>query len=308
MRAAVLGSSVQRAALPKYPSRSRPAVKRRLVAGVLVLLSLALITLSFRAGEGGGVEAMQDGGATLLRPLQVGIERLVSPFRDLYGYTRGLVDAKDENERLRRELRGWRDEAIRNRALADRYVEIKNLLKFRAPGTYPGPYRAVAASVIGVPIPTFDQHVEVNVGSSDGVRVNDTVVNGDGLVGRVTEVSSGTAQVTLMTDAQSAVTGVLLRGTKPLGIVKRDPGGSDLLIMEWVKKSEVVHAGDHVVTAGRQLGELSSLYPQGILIGKVVSATQSDVELYKDIQVEPAVDFDSVHSVIVLVPKDRSRR
>ncbi len=61
--------------------------------------------------------------------------------------------------------------------------------------------------------------------------------------------------------------------------------------------------GDEIVTAGSQRGNLHSLYPRGIPIGKVTSVGQSDTDVYKRIQVDPYVDFGSLHSVVVIVPK-----
>ena len=60
-------------------SRSANALKRRIVAGVLVLLSLVLITIYFREPAGGGLHGVQSGGATVLRPFEVGAERIAAP-------------------------------------------------------------------------------------------------------------------------------------------------------------------------------------------------------------------------------------
>ena len=73
------------------------------MVGVLVALSLLMITLHFRETPTGGMHAIQDAGATVLRPFQVAAERIARPFRDIVGYFDGLIDAKGENERLRAE-------------------------------------------------------------------------------------------------------------------------------------------------------------------------------------------------------------
>ena len=83
--------SVQRSASQPYPSQKSSAVKRRIVVGVLVVLALALITISFRSST---MTPVQDAGASVLRPFQVAAERIARPFRDAGGWAAGLVDAK----------------------------------------------------------------------------------------------------------------------------------------------------------------------------------------------------------------------
>ena len=73
-------------------SRSATALKRRIVAGVLVLLSIVLITVYFREPAGGGLHSVQSGGATVLRPFEVGANRVAAPFRDTYNWFAGLID------------------------------------------------------------------------------------------------------------------------------------------------------------------------------------------------------------------------
>jgi rod shape-determining protein MreC len=309
VRLAVLGSSVQRAATAKYPSRARTALKRRVVVGVLVLLSLVMITLSVRAREdGGGLDNLQGAAATVLHPVQVGLERVFRPFRDLYGYVSGLVDAKAEADRLRTDLRVAEQQAARNQLAAQELEQVQRLLDYRDSPRFPDDYGAVATAVVGYPPSQFVQELVIAAGEADGIRVHDPVVNGDGLVGRVSKVSRRTAQVTLLTDDSSAVSAVVVGSPKAAGIVRRERAGGDLLLLEHVTKSPVVREGDKVVTAGSVRGDvLRSLYPRGIPIGKVVAVTQSDIDLYKRIQVDPAVDFDAVDSVIVLVPRRAAR-
>jgi rod shape-determining protein MreC len=308
VRLAVLGSSVQRAATAKYPSRARTALKRRVVAGVLVLLSLVMITLSFRAGEeGGGLDNLQGAAASVLHPVQVGVERVVRPFRDLYGYVSGLVDAKAEAERLRADLLIAEQQATRNQLAVQENEHLREALAYRDSPRFPDDYDPVAAAVVGYAPSQFVQQLVVAAGSADGVRVNDPVVNGDGLVGRVTEVSDHTAQVTLLTDDESAVSAAVV-GARTEGIVRRESAGSNLLVLDEVRKRFDVRKGDVVVTAGSARGEeLPSLYPRGIPIGEVVSVAQSDIDYFKRIQVDPNVDFGLIDSVIVLVPNRSDR-
>src|SRR5918999_377351 len=113
MRLAALGSTVQRAASPAYQSsRAAGALRRRVVAAVLVLVSLAMLTVYFREADSGPMHSVQGAAASVLHPFQVGAERVARPFRDAYGWAAGLIDAREENERLRDELQLIRQQAI----------------------------------------------------------------------------------------------------------------------------------------------------------------------------------------------------
>ena len=108
--------------------------------------------------------------------------------------------------------------------------------------------------------------------------------------------------MTLLTDATSAVAALDLT-TNAYGLVQH--GGGAQLGFGRVPKDRIVHAGDLVVTAGTQLATLPDIYPKGILIGRVTSVDQNDVDIFKQIQVEPFADFSSLESVAILVPKGR---
>jgi rod shape-determining protein MreC len=172
---------------------------------------------------------------------------------------------------------------------------------------FPRDFRAVNASVISRAPSQFDQQIGIAAGRSHGIRVNDAVVTSDGLVGQVTKVGPDVAQVTLLSDEAVAVTAVDL-ATGASGIVRRGRAGSEALVLDRVTKDEVVNVGDTLVTAGWRTPTLSSLYPEGIPVGEVTSVGQSDIDLYKQIQVQPFVGTGSLTSVTVLVPKKRGRR
>ena len=74
---------------------------RRIVLAVLVVVALALLTVSFRSPTSGALHDMQGYGSTALKPFQIAAERVARPFRDVYGYFSGLASAKSENAKLR---------------------------------------------------------------------------------------------------------------------------------------------------------------------------------------------------------------
>ena len=163
----------------------------------------------------------------------------------------------------------------------------------------------MATAIISRPPGEFDQQVGIAAGRTSGIRVNDPVVNADGLIGKVTQVARNTAEVTLLTDPNIQVAALDLN-TKASGLVGHGEGRSTL-ILDRVSKSQTVNAGDWIVTQGFRVGDLASVYPRGIPIGIVSGASVNDVELYWQIQLRPRVDFGSLQSVLVLVPKSRKR-
>jgi len=301
VRVAVLGSSVQRAAASGFSSTRSSALKRRIVVVGLVLLSLVLLTLSFRSSALDPVEGF---GASVLRPFEIAANRVARPFRDASGWTHGLFHAKAENRKLRQEVGLLRR---RNAALTgaqNENAQLHKLLRYARSASFPKDYDEVGAQVLTSPT-AFDQSVTISAGSDQGIALEDVVVTNQGLVGTVTKVLASEARVTLITDPSSAVRAV--DKTNPaLGIL--DPGtGSNSLILDRVGKDKKVDFGDTIMTAGSPAGgKYPSLFPRNIGIGLVSSVGQNDTAIFKDIQVQPFVDLSSLQSVLVLIPKQRA--
>lgn len=305
MRLAALGSTVQRAASPAYvSSRSRSALRRRVVAGVLVAVSLALITGYFRESENGPLHGVQSVAASVLHPFQVGADRVARPFRDAYGWLAGFAHAKSENQELKAQLRLLTQQAIQNSGAAQENRDLRAALEYKSGRTFPRGYDLIGGAVISYQPTEFRQELVASAGRDDGIRVDDPVVDSDGhLVGNVSKTTSHTAQVTLLTDGDFAVSAFDVR-TGTYGLVSHGQGAGTL-ILDLVPKNKVVEENDLVVTAGRRSGELPSLYPRNIALGTVTSVSQTDVDVYQSVQIAPLADFSSLSSVWVLVPKDR---
>jgi rod shape-determining protein MreC len=271
---------------------------------VLVLVSLALITVYFRESEGGTLHSAQRIGLSVAMPFEVAGERIARPFRDGWGWASDLIGAKSENADLKKQVEALRQKVIQEQTAVSENDRLRGLLDYVDGPKFPDGFVGVSTRVVGRPPSAYSQEVLIAAGSSAGLERNDPVVTEDGLVGLVTDVTSNGAKVTLLTDQSSAVSAIVLE-SGAAGIVRHGPSDSSALILDRVGKDELVEAGNLVITAGWRSGKLESLYPRGIPIGTVKSVGQQDVDLYKRIQVAPLVSFDALADVIVLVPKQR---
>ena len=298
----MLASSVQRSRPERYPSKARAALVRRIVLTVLVLGALTLLTISFRSPTAGALHDAQGLASSALRPFQIAAARIARPFRDAYDYVDGLASARSENARLERELRQMRKAYLASQSKAEKADELEKLLHYEQSLTFPRDFRPVNASVISFPGGPFSRQIVIAAGSSSGIRVNSPVVNGDGLVGRVTNVFPHSAVVTLLTDSQSYVAARDVQ-TGVRGIIHPGQGGT--LILDQVSKERPVRRNDKVVTNGTRDPRYPDLYPYGIPIGVVSSVGISDTASFLQVQVEPFADFGSLDSVAALVPIKR---
>jgi rod shape-determining protein MreC len=291
VRLAVLGSSVQRAA----PSGRSSALKRRIIVGVLVLAALVLITVSFRSSA---LDGVQGTGATILKPFEVAADRVTRPFRDSVGWFHGLVNARNENKKLRAENESLRHQQILSEGAIQQNVQLQKDLDYHGPPSVAN-YRNVFASVLANPQSAIDQSVTISAGSSAGV----TDASG-ALIGTVDKVTSGASRVMLLTNTESNVTATDLTSPAVVGVVRRGGGSSGVIVLDRVPKQPVVNVGDTVMTAGT-LGssQFPSKYPRGVPIGTVKSQSNNDASLFQNIQVQPFVDLTTIESVVVLVPK-----
>ena len=304
-RLAVLGSS-QRSTSSSYPPRlsgrfSGP-VKRRIVLAVLIVLSLVMITVYFRESDGGALHSIQNVGSTVLHPFEVAATRVAHPFQDLYNYVRGLVDAKSERDKLQAEVDRLRKRMIKLQLAGQQNRELRHSLKYISGPLFPKDYKPVTAEIISKPPSQFEQRVVIAAGSSDGIRDDDPVITADGLVGKISKTASHQAQVTLLTDEDTAVSALDVN-TQAEGMVRHGSGPGTTLFLDRVPKSEQVALNNRIVTSGWHQGPLSSIFPKGIPIGIVSSASFPSTDLYASVQITPYVDFSSLDSVIVLVKR-----
>jgi rod shape-determining protein MreC len=271
---------------------------------VLVLLSLILLTISFRESSSGPLHRFQGYGSAVTKPFQVVADRIARPFEDAYGWIHGMLRAKDENKTMRQELENLRQQRARQKNAEADAAHLEVLLNYEHSSRFPQDYSKVNVEVMTPATGAFEQTVVIAAGQNRDIRIDDPVVVGDGLVGRISQVGPTTSKVTLVSDPSFAASARDLR-TGAEGIVRHPATGSDVLILDDVKIDQRVREGDSIITSGWRRPDISSLYPAQISIGRIASFSQTDVNPNKQIQVEPSVDFSSLEAVIVLISKNR---
>ena len=276
--------------------------RRRAVLAVLVLLSLFLLTAYFGEGSNGNLHAVQRGAMEVLAPVQEGANRALKPFRDLFGWFGDTLDAKSRNDQLEAERDRLRKEVATLTAQNRDLDQYKGLQEQNQQGGL-GDFTPVNARVIARSPSSWYQTFQINKGSSDGVRVDQPVVNSAGLVGKVKSVSDGNASVMLLTDPEFGVSAQALKSGEP-GSVGPAVGAPGDLRFDLVPNAKDVQRGELIITAGTstssRVSDLRSLYPRGIPIGTVKRIENGEGELDRVIHVQPVADLHNLDVVEVL--------
>jgi rod shape-determining protein MreC len=272
--------------------------RRRAVLALLVALSLFLLTAYFGESPGGGLHSVQRGALEVLAPIQEGANKALKPFRDLFGWFGDTLDAQDERDRLARERDALRGQVAQLQVENRELQQLRGLRELNTTGGLER-YEPITARVYQRSPSTWFQTVTINKGTSDGVAVDDPVVNGQGLVGKVKSVSDGNAVVMLLTDQDFGVSALAPRRGEP-GSITPIPGAGGDLLFDLVDNAEQIRKGDLIVTAGTTSARLPSVYPRSILIGTVKRIDDGEGELDRRIHVAPAADLLRLDIVQVL--------
>jgi rod shape-determining protein MreC len=247
--------------------------RRRAVLGLLVASSLILLTAYFGESAGGGLHAIQRGVLDVVSPVQEGASRVLKPVRDLFGWAGDTLDAKSQLKAARRERDALRQQLVQSQAKLRESAQLKDLdLLNRTAGNGLADNAPIRARVIAKdPNLWFDQ-VTIDQGTSAGVQRNQAVVNGQGLVGRVTFVTASTAIVTLITNHTTKIGGTVSESGVE-GLVGVEQGHPTSLVLSSLSSKDQVSGGQIVVTSGTTstVGRYPSPYPHDIPIGRVTS-------------------------------------
>jgi rod shape-determining protein MreC len=270
--------------------------RRRAVLALLVISSFVLLTITYGQESGG----LQRSVSTIFSPLQDAADRALKPARDLVGWFDKTFDARGENSRLKEELVKTRALAVGAQAALQENEQFRKLFKFdRGPALAASAYEKVTGRVVARSPNLFNSTVAIDLGSSDGVHVDDAVMSGDGLVGRVASVEGGSSQVTLITDSASAISAKVVP-TGVQGVIRPDLGDPEDLILDYIDSTEKIGVGQPVVTSGWCAQGICSLFPPNLPVGEVTRASLEVQEASQQVRLRPYADLADLDIVQVL--------
>jgi rod shape-determining protein MreC len=262
----------------------------------LVLTSITIITLDFRGDGSGVIGRVRNVATDAFAPVRDTADSVLSPVGNAFSGITGYGKLEDENARLKSQIADLQGQRTRNQ---DAEVQLKELLALDHLD-FVGNIPTVAARVVSAPVSNFEQTIELDRGTNDGVDVDMPVVTGAGLVGRVVEASGKRSMVRLVTDPGSSV-GMLVSGSGETGVAQGE-GPNRTMSVGFIDVAADVHRGDLAVTSGLQGG--SDVYPAGVPIGRVVRARKIAGELQQQVDIRPLADVAHLRYVKVLrVPK-----
>ena len=280
---------------------------------VLCVTSLVLFTVYVKEGDSGPLHTVQLGAAEVLRPVRGVVASVAKPFEETRNRVESAFDTREEED-LRQQVQKTEELAAQASRLERENERLRELLKGQRTVYEYGPLARVIAPVGD----QFTDRLMINVGTEDGIGPQQPVVIGENtLVGRTTKVSRNTAEVMLLTDQ------LFHAGVRIIPQAEFDPASGELspavtaegvsygegllgnnlegyLGVEYVDLSDRAEKGDYVVTSGRAGGR-ELLFPPGLLVGTVESASSQDIEQFKKIVVEPAANPDDLEEVRVIV-------
>ncbi|CAG6393187.1 rod shape-determining protein MreC [Streptomyces cocklensis] len=275
----------------------RDTKESRLLLVLLVVVAFALITMDIRGGENSPLDRPRQAAQSVFGPVENAVSGVVDPVgnavdavRDSGGRSSTISRLERENAALKQQL-GSKD-ITRNRA-----QELDKLLKTAGAGQY----AIKGAQVIAIGAAQgFSWTVTIDAGSHDGITRDMTVINGDGLVGRVTTVGPSTATVLLANDPDFTV-GTRLENSMELGFATGQ--GDRPMRVQLLNGKAAAHKGDRLVTFGSEAGKP---FVPGVPVGKIVGVDPSGGNLTKTLLVQPFVGFTRLDVVGVVVVGPRT--
>lgn len=259
-----------------------------------VLVACVLLLSAQAPARGGRGSVLQSWFLSLSAPLAASVGAVSHGVSGAVGRTLELFSAREENERLRRDLDARERELFRLRAEALQSAEDRRLL---------GAGSALPGVLGSVPILLLEQRagarsVLIGAGSSDGVAPGSPLAVPAGLVGRVVTVGRSVSRAQLLLDA-SAAAGARIARTGELGVVRGDGHGA--LVLNNIATTSSVARGDLIESAG-----IDGIYPRGVPIGRVESVSRGS-KLFLEVRVAPSADFSRLTDVLLLAPSPATK-
>ncbi|HWH78418.1 MAG TPA: rod shape-determining protein MreC [Candidatus Binatus sp.] len=224
----------------------------------------------------------------ILRPLEIGAQGTANWIKGIQENYLTVSGLKTENEWLRKRIQTLEVERQRLLEADATNLKLQQMLDFRKQL----PSKSITASIIANSASSWFQGCVLDKGSADGVLKDMAVVTPLGVVGKVVSVTSRSAKVILLTDANSGID-VLVQRTRSRGIVSGSLENGTVL--KYMKRSEDIQIGDRLITSG-----LDGVFPKGLMVGTVIKVNKQHLGLFQYVEVLPAVQSSRAEEVLVV--------
>ena len=266
---------------------------------LFIFLVIALVILgglaAFTAGNRAAVTWVEDAINTVAQPIQRFSVRASNSIIDFFERVFKTSDADRENEQLKVRIAQYEIMENELNNLRQENQRLKELLDY---ADTVEEYERVTAPVIGRSQGIWFNQFTVGAGRNQGVEEDMAVINGAGLVGRVTSVSANTCKVTAIIDSTSDVS-VIVERTRDYGFVRgllEAGGGDDTMELYFLPMGNDLVPGDVLVTRGAD-----GVFPRGLSVGSVLEVSRSSEDAEdRDALVSPTVDFLRLEEVVIL--------
>lgn len=276
----------------------RDTRRARLILGLLLTAALVVLTVDHRTGEDSPLGPVRGMGATVFGTAQQMGAAVTRPVTSFFTALAGAPQAQERIKQLEADNSRLRAGLVAGALDRTRSRELRSMLGLA--GT--GGYTVVSANVVARRgHPGFEDAIEIDAGTDDGVRPDMTVLNGAGLIGRVVRVSPRTSTVVLLSDPASAA-GARLEGGNEIGVINGVGNGGQLVRFRLLDSTAPLAAGLRLVTFGSQE---AAPYVPGVPIGVIARVEATPGELTRVAYVRPFVDLSTldVVGVVVKAPK-----
>ena len=255
---------------------------------LLVMFSLALLTINIKKEK--GPFFFESFVIWVMSPIQALFTNTVSSISGVFDHYFFMVNASQENERLKEEIDRLSEE---NNTLVEQ-VKRQDRVARLIQNEDPDARKIAIATVIGRDSTQWSHIVVIDKGTEDGVEEKLAVVTNAGVIGHVIQSAGNTSKVLLITDSRSAVDS-LFQDSRDTGVVVGT--GENQVKMKYVPMNAKVEVGNSILSSG-----LGGTFPKGLKIGVVSSIVKKKQGLFQDILVNPSADFSHLEEVMVLLP------
>jgi rod shape-determining protein MreC len=275
-----------------YSRRPSRTPRSRFTVALLLLTAVTLLVLDLPGT--GPLDPVRNALGAAFRPVRAAGNTVFEPLSNGWKGAFGYGDLEDENEKLKADLEERKSEEAEIVRLRQKVSDQDKIIKVTIPDQ-----KTKVVEVISGPLNSFEQTVEIDAGSSDGVKKGMAVItgrsNGGGgaVYGKVAKVRSGTATVELLTEKDLVVGVRTQKGdlAKAIGQGQGDP-----LLIEGIADDTRIEVGDYLWTSGID----RTAFPADVYVGKVTKVGKSVGGVSRVIEADPAADLTSRYVRVVL--------